>query len=50
MFKLTTDFMFADWKDALKEYMKEMKQVGAWDGRRQVNKQKTHVSRISQWP
>ena len=24
MFKLTTDFMFADWKDAIAEYMREM--------------------------
>lgn len=24
MFKLTTDFMFADWKDAIAEYMKEI--------------------------
>ena len=23
MFKLTTDFMFADWKDAIAEYMKD---------------------------
>ena len=25
MFKLTTDFMFADWKDAIADYMSELK-------------------------